>query len=650
MITTLLPLLLAAQTAASGNAPPGGGQTLQARFDEASDLAADGKCREALPKFKTLEAEPAAQRSPIVQAAIAVRKGICMAGIEQPETVVATIRAGLPLLESKGEAFGPDVRRAHGLLGRIALTNLDYAGAAAEFKAALKDATGADRLAPLLSLSQVLAFDHDGQALRYVEEARALVTADPKADKKLVALVQTQYARVLLTEGRHKEAYAVLRDSLAKQGGLTKRVTTSDITTRSDLAIAAMLNGDRDNARKYLAFAGAGTATADGFKKAASRESPQCSSLPGVTPNDFAIVEFSLSDTGEVLGVMPIYVPAGREVALGFARAVRQWSWTPEAAKTLPPFFRQSIRIELRCSRAGERPEVDAPLETAVNEWLSDQAGIRTQWAAQPYARAWLLQDAAFRAAEATADRRAALAAALAVAANPAAPEAERKQRAERAAALAEALAAPTWVQVRAMLLAIGSNGSDYEQENKLRRALLDRPAVQADPLSRASIRMIVATSPRLLHRPRDADALLNAVSEDQGLPERHPLRIAALIERANIAARKGDLAGARALFDRTGLTEQQCSMVGVRPAVRSFGDVNNDYSWIGFDGWVSMEFDIGAAGQPIAPRVISSYPPFIFDGASAEYFKAMRYMGSFRPSKGVACSAHQEWMTFKTP
>lgn len=650
MIATLISLLLATHTAAPGNAPSGDGQTLQARFDEASDLAADGKCSEALAKFKALEGEPAAQRNSLVQAAIAVRKGICMAGIAPPETVVATIHAGLPLLESKGEAFGPDVRRARALLGRIALTQLDYAGAETEFKAALQGATGADRLAPLLSLSQVLAFDHDGQALRYVEEARALVKAEPNTDKKLVALVQTQYARVLLNEGRHKEAYAVLRDSLAKQGGLTQRVTTSEVITRSDLAIAAMLNGDRDNARKYLAFAGAGTATADGFKRAASRATPQCNSLPGITPNDFAIIEFSLSDTGEVLGVMPVYVPAGREVALGFARAVQQWSWTPEAAKTLPPFFRQSVRVQLRCSRAGEQPGIGTLLATAANEWLDGQTEVRKQWTNQPDARAWRLQDAAFRTAEETADTRAALAAALAIAANPAAPEADRKQRADRAVALAQALRAPTAVLVRATLLAINSSGPDPEKKNQQRRALLALPAVLADPLSSTTVRLIIGTSSERHYSPADADALLSAVSEDQRLPDGHSLRIAALIERANIAARQGNLAAARALFDRTGLTEQQCSMLAVRPALRNVGGDNNDYSWIGFDGWVNMEFDIAANGQPISPRVIGSYPPFLFDEAAPAFFKTVRYTGSFRPSNGVACSSHQEWMFFKTP
>lgn len=652
MIAVLFPFILATQTPAlpKAAAPDEARPTLQARFDEASNLAAEGKCRDAVPKFKALENEPAAQRSPIVRSAIALRKGICLAHLDTADAAIQSIRAGLPLLESKGEAFAVDVQQAHTMLGRLAATQLDYAGAEIEFRAALQTAKGLDRLQPLLSLSQVLAFDHDGQALRYIEEARTLVQADPKADKKLVAIVQAQYARVLLNEGRLKEAYAVLRDSLAKQGGLSLRVTLDDVATRSDLAIAAMLNDDPANARRYLAYAGAGTARGEGFSRAVSLETPPCSSLPGLKPDDFAVVEFALSENGEVLRATPIYVPAGREAALTFARAVSQWSWTPEGAKTLPPFFRQSVRVELRCSRAGERPALTTAVDAAFSDWVDANTGIRKQWADLPHARALPVQTAALDTAERSGDRTAALAAAAAIARNPAAPFEVRKARGQRAIQLAEALQAPAPVQLEAALAALFLDKTKWDATEARLRELLAAPRIAADPISSGTVRLLIAAPRWRGRQASDADALLTAVSDGNGLPDRHPLRIAALVERANLLARKGDLAEARALFGRTGLTEEQCSLVGTAPAMQSAGFDNTDKNWLGFDGWTQVEFDISADGKPLSPRVINAYPPFVFDKPGAERVKTARFTGSFRPNNGIACAAKQQFVSFITP
>lgn len=652
MIAILFPIFLAAQSTSPAKQPsPAGDQpTLQTRFDEASALAVDGKCGEAVPKFKALENEPAVQRNPIVRAAIAVRKGMCLASVDTADTAVQSIRAGLPLLESKGEAFAVDVQQAHTMLGRLAATEFDYGGAEVEFRAALQGAKGLDRLQPLLSLSQVLAFDHDGQALRYVEEARALVKADPGANKKLIAIVQAQYARVLMNEVRLKEAYAALRDSVAKQGGLSLRVTLDDVTTRSDLAIAAMLNDDAVNARRYLAYAGAGTARSQGFMRAASLETPPCSSLPGLKPDDFAVVEFALSEKGEVLGATPIYVPAGREAALTFARAVSQWSWTPEGAMTLPPFFRQSVRVELRCSRSGERPSLTAAVDAAFGDWVDSHTQVRKQWAGLPHARALALQTAALGAAETSGDRAGALAAAVAIAENPAAPFEIRKAHGQKAAELVQGLQAPASVQLEAALAASFQEVPSDEARDRRLRELLATPAIAADPLSSATVRMLLAAPRSRARRAADADALLAAVSDGPGLPDRHPLRIAALVERANLLARRGDLAAARAMFDRTGLTEEQCSLIETAPAMQSRGFDNTDRNWLGFDGWANVEFDIAADGKPLAPRVVNAYPPFVFDKPGADRVKTTRFTGSFRPNNGVACTAKQQFVSFVTP
>ena len=71
-------------------------------------------------------------------------------------------------------------------------------------------------------------FDHDGEALKLADEARTIVASTPGMTKKDVAISQTLYARVLMNEGRKKEAYDLLKDSLRKQGGLSLKVGLAD--------------------------------------------------------------------------------------------------------------------------------------------------------------------------------------------------------------------------------------------------------------------------------------------------------------------------------------------------------------------------------------------------------------------------------------
>ncbi len=351
MTQVILALLLAGQTATPQAAPAK--PSFQQSFDLATSAALEGRCAEAVRLFESIETAPRIARNAMVRAAIDVRKGGCLVELGRLEEGEAAVRRGLPALAGKGEDFAMEVRQAHLALGRLSAQRFDYAAAAAEYRQALEGAAGKERLRPLLALSQVLAFDQDGEALLHAGEARSIALADATLGKREVATVKTQYARVLLNQGRHKEAYAELKDSLRKQGGLDFKVDLADLATRSDLAIAASLNKDHDAARKYLAYTGAGRFKDTPFDRASSMQPPLCGSATGLKPEDFAIVEFSLAEEGHVLGAMPIYATGGRTAAIAFARAVADWSWKPEAIKAIPPLFRYATRVEIRCTLAG---------------------------------------------------------------------------------------------------------------------------------------------------------------------------------------------------------------------------------------------------------------------------------------------------------
>jgi hypothetical protein len=657
MSVSMLALALAGQAAAAAPpaAAPKGAQAAtapkgaQARFDAASTAAGDGRCAEAVQGFATL----AGARNPLLVATIDVRNGRCLVELGRVDEGKAAIARGLPVLAAKGEAFAGDVYDAHLALGRAAQRGFDYDTAAREYRSAVDLVTGGARVPGLLRLAQVTMFDHDGRALAAAEEARTLALAEPDMGKKDLAAVQTVHARVLLNEGRAKEAYAELKDSLAKQGGLTSRVGASDITTRSDLAIAALKNGDRDNARLYLAYTGAGRMRDTPFSSAAAMAPPTCGE-GGLLPEDEAIVEFSLERDGHVAGVAPVYTSGGRAKALAFARAVTDWSWRAEDAAKVPALFRATTRVELRCVKADGAPGLTRPLADAFDAWLATQGAGTPAWDGRPAALALPMQRAALAAATATRDAAAQVQAALALADNPVLDDKEKPALHATARAAAASLSPPVPVRTFVAIAAPETPGENDDAWRARLRTLLAQPDVARDPLSAATLRLLIARPAYRKGPPADAGALLAAVSGDAALPARHPLKIAALLAEANVLAAKGDVAGARAVFDRTGLTAEQCATIGVQPAVQRMGAGANDFPMeaqrLGFEGWVRTAFDIAADGRTVAPRAVIAYPPFIFDEAANGIIRDARFSSTFRPEGALACSGQQQSVRFLLP
>lgn len=653
MASLILALLLAGGQQAVPPQPASAAPTLQQLFDQATKAGAQGQCADAVRIFQQIETNAKAMANPTVRAAVDVRKGYCLAQLERIEEGEAAIRRGLPVLAAKGAGFAEEVRQAHLALGKFATLAFDYTTAVAEYRLGLQDATGSDRIRPLMALSQVAMFDQDGEALRYAGEARSIALADPGLDKKAKAVVQTQYARALLNAGRAPEAYSELKDSLRKQGGLTMKVGIADLTTRSDLAIAAWLNNDKEEAYKYLAYTGAGHFEKSPFESARDMSLPPCGEATGLKPDDIAIIQFSLAEDGHVQGVLPIYVPAGRAAAIAFAREVSGWSWKPEDAAGVPALFRNTTRVELRCTAGAERPALTLPLAAATAEWLERQGVADAGWGAMPDAKAAPLQRAALAAARARNDSAAVLAAAIALGNNRVVGDTERKALLTEAVKLGDALAAPA--SVRAYLAVEKAGAADRGilggRNTGTLRALLARPEFADDALASATLRLLISMPAYRAPSPSDADGLLATVVAMPELPERHPLKVAAWLQRANLAASKGDLTAAQRAFEQTGLTSRQCALLGLKPAVRSTGDLNNAFpasaQRLGFEGWVRTEFDVATDGKTIAPRVVSAYPAFVFDGAAATMAKAFRYTSSYRPEDGVACTAQDAPISF---
>lgn len=648
-------LMFAAIATVAQAASPTSGQAL---FDQATKAWSEGRCTEAVPAFDTLAASAAAKRSKTLAAAIDVRRGLCLAKLGRPDEAEASLRRGVESMQA-GDAFKDETREAYQQLAGLALLRLDYDSGIAAANRALALAEGGQRIRPLLLLGALTRFDGDGTAVRVTGEALQLVEASPAVKKEEIGAVQVAAARALLAVDRVDEGNALLKKALANNGGLTTRTSLSDVATRYDLAQAALLKKRMDDARLYLAYTGAGRQTESPFARAESLELPHCDDVPGLTPESMAVIEFSLSDTGVVTRAEPIYARGGREVALAFARAVRSWSWTPEAAKAIPPFYRQITRVELRCTRGADVDNFYLPIAAATAAWLEEQ-GVT---APPDNARDGDLI-AGWRTAAAGQDA-AALNANLSLARSPLSLPAEKTLAATRAVALSKSLGAPQAVRTRALMLESDGfiNARDpatytrqIERRAAAHQALLADREVAADPLSAATLRLAIAQSSGG-DRKRggvDASALLAAVSDAPDLPERHPLKMHALLAQANAAAASGDLAAAAAAFARTGLTEQQCALIGPRPSVASSGASSSLYPTeliqMGFEGWTQIEFDIAADGKTAAQRTLIAYPPFLFGDAAKTMIAKTRYARSYRPEASVACAANRQSFMFRIP
>ena len=656
MIATLIAIIIAGQAGRSAQTPPASTTvatpTNQHRFDAATAAAEAGRCSDAVAQFEALETTPVFKRGGLLAAAVNVRKGGCLVRIGRSAEGTAAIERGLPTLKAQGEAFDADVSTAHLIVGDVAAERFDYDQAALHYRAAADTVKGSARVVPLMRLSQVTMFDRDGRALAAAGEARGLALATPEYDKKGVAAVQTQYARVLLNEGRAAEAYRILKDSLSKQGGLTNRVGLNDITTRSDLAIAALQNKQPDEARTYLAYTGAGRMKDTPFNRAATMAAPACGE-GGLSPDDMAIVQFSLESDGRVVNVLPIYATGGRRTAVAFARAVGDWSWRADDAAIIPALFRFATRIELRCSKAAESKGLKNPLRDAAMTWLNARAGAAS-WEDLSDAAALPLQRAALERARQAGDQAAIARAALALATSSVTSAEETTTLLDTAATAAHAANAPAPVRNFIVLRQVGMKKADVAQSRADLRTLLANADYAKDPLSADTLRLLISQPSGKTPPPDDATTLQAAVADDPALPVNHPLKIAALLGQANVLAARGDLTGARSAFQRTGLSGEQCAELGLSPTMRSSGASSSDYPMaavrMGFEGWVVAEADVTADGRTAVPRATIAYPPFVFDDAAVGIAKDARYTSSFRPEGTLACRGVRMPIRFLLP
>jgi Gram-negative bacterial TonB protein C-terminal len=653
---TLLALVLVVAAAEVGPAPSPQPGTTQQQFDAASADVEAGRCRAAITAFDALERTGKIKAGSIVAAAIAVRKGRCLMREGRQGEGEAAIESGLPGLAQAGENFVGDIVAGQNALGDAAIARWDYAGATRVYQTSLALLKGIDRVPTLIKLAKSTAFDGGAAPLAYAQEGIDLVAAMPKPNKDVLAAMHSLHARVLLNQGQAKSAYDELKKALSLSGGLTSRTSLNEVSLRGDLATAAMQVGRKDDARLYLAYTGAGRIKESPYASAAVMDSPVCGQETGLRPEDVAVVEFSMLDDGSVAAAQAVHTRGGPAVAAAFGKAVSEWAWRPEDIAKVPAFYRVLTRVELRCSTALGRSEgLVGPLRQRFLDWAKPHLPALDIEANLPAAMAALRKSAAESASKGNKPGQLAALALLAEQQNTT-PE-KRLMSADAALSLVPAVQPPgaviNWLRIAQLHAKMQKNGRRGRDDLQAALALSLDPEIVKDAVAANTLRLEAATALRGASL-NEAPQLLQTVALDDRLPEYHPLRQLAWLRMADRSVQAGDRASAQTYFTKTGLTAQQCALLGSEPAMRKTGVVSGDFPdeamAMGFEGWVRLEYDIGADGKAAAARPIIAYPPMIFVDAAKDMTKGFRYELSFRPENAVACSAQQQTIRFSLP
>jgi outer membrane biosynthesis protein TonB len=642
-------------------APSQGGAaqpTIQQQFEAASAALDADHWAQALALYETLEARlPATRKRDL--GVVRVREGVALGELEREEDAAEKLRLGLPALPANDPSLVSDRFTGLLMLAKISERSLDYGEAYKDYLAAESLVPDFDSKMPAIrGLIQTGMFFDAPAALARADAAIASAASAHPTDKKREAMFRTLRGRVLLNMNRPAEALKELQHAVDLLGGLTEKVTINDLSARSDLAIAALQSGDRDKAREYLAWTGAGHFK-QGFPEGTGMTPPPCGT--DLSPSDVAIVEFSIRDDGNVSYAAPIYSSRQGASALLFAQAVTGWSWNPSELKDIGGLFRALTRMEIHCSTASEHPSASHALRQNLDQWLESR-GVAPSDVAQgrsDAARLGPLQEELMRREEASGPSSLAVLPVLAdLASNALVGREDRRADLSRALAIARAEKAPpaalAWIGM-GLAATEWSWARHADRRVDAVRALLADPAIAADPHTSAAVRLVLAELLEDMKKDKaEVVAILSQVPTTPGLDPHDPLRAAALARLASVQLRAGNAEAARSAYAQSGLTATQCSLLDQRPRLKASGASSADFPmeamrW-GFEGWVKVEFDLKADGGTTNVRPVIAYPPFVFEAAASEVLQHSRYEKVFRPDGALGCGGLDQRVMFLLP
>jgi tetratricopeptide (TPR) repeat protein len=618
----------------------------------------------ALAIYANLESRLSLSTKPNTKSLLLVRlrKGATLSHLDRLDEAEALISASLAKLPADDPGLYGEIWNGQLGMGDIASRRFDYAAAVSRFRQTLNGTTSpGEKLILYDRLIRVGIFVDPQQALADSDAELALLATDPLVGKEWLGLAHQLRGRTLLNLGRIPEARTELGMAIKLLGGMSStNVNALDLAARSEAAIAAMRAKLPDQARRFLAYTGASMQAGQGFELGKDMNPPPCGGTNGPRPEDVAVVEFSIRANGSVRNAIPIYFTGKPAVAVEFARAVSQWSWSAEELKRVIPFFREQTRIEMRCSTVFNRPDTLGMLSPETEGWLATKLArpIEANPASDANALAGLRAELAGREKRDGADSVQLIPVLISLGSNSVASAEEAERSLARALQIAQGQSAPAGVLAYFKLAsATVMPWKSYYREPSVYqeriRAALAEPAIAASSTARnaLTIALFDALSPG--DRKKFGRAIIAPLADDLLLLPNDPFKVGALMRLANLEYAAGKIEDARSLFAKTGLSEQQCALVDAKPSLTGGRIGDEDYpvealQW-GFGGWTVVEFDIDANGKPLNERPLISFPPFVFGDPTVKQIKGFRYEQRFRPDGGLGCGGQRQRVTYRS-
>lgn len=627
LIMAILCVLAAAPVSAQTPSP-----TVQQQFEAGSAALAEADWARAEEIFRGLERRLISSNARSL-AITRVRRATALLELSRLDDSAEALRLSLPNLPQDDASLYPDRYLGLVSLGRIAETRLDYPAALQHFRAAAAiPVDEIDRLSAYRGLVQTQLFDDPDAALRDANTALAIAQR-PGSDREMTAQMHTLKGRALLNLGRHREAREELTTAMRLLGNLTLRVNYADLVARSDLALAALLSGDEENARRYLAYTGAGRFNHGYISTPRGNRLPPCGA--GLSPDDVAVVQLWALPDGSVGYAMPIYASRRGPAALTFARAVQSWTFDPERLREIPSLLLAASRVEIRCTQhRGAQWNVGDMLGRA----LMDLAGTPGDPPLPPGRQTPEMLRAAVTALEARRDATPAqlVSALAALASHPLLETAERRTVYRDAFEIAaRARMAPDLLAPLAFYASV-REGTETEEDVEAAFAL---PEIQASPEAAAILRLLSAQT-RYFKGEYDMaarivnEARASAVVTGSPMLTAYSADLAALIEAVRTR-------GSRATSTATtvpGAGAPRCALVPRRQqSSGSASDYPNEALRWSFGGWAIVEHNVQPDGQATNGRVVTAYPPFVFGDAARSIGGRTRLEPGAGPT-GAAC------------
>ena len=535
-------------------------------------------------------------------------------------------------------ATGPDadLADAYLTLGDSLQADLSYDQAIEAYKQAEQAADGPDAATQTTSASLGIVLSAMVTHPDLAASTADAILADPTfaaQPREWQAQVLSLRARAEINRGDPRGALPFIEKAVPMLGPELPKVTLIQADIRGDAALVYSLLHQDEDAREYLAYSGAGHLPYEGWLNGADVQAPVCG--PEIAPEDTAVVEFAILDDGRTAGATPIYSSRSGQTGVAFARAVSNWRWQPEAVAKLDGFWRQYIRVQLRCATRPPPLSLSEPFYQATREWLRRNGVTEDVRNLGPTS-----SEVAAPASHSS----------TGIAAIPAlfrrldvdqTSESITKDHDQLDALLVQT-GAPVEARAFAAFAAIGWAAVRVGQ---FEGAIETFDHISGGARSAAWLRVEMAVDMETYGKFSEARPPLEEVVAlpTNVLPQDDPIRNVAILHLSLLDRKAGNPTAAVSRLNAAGLTGPKCDLLDVKPVptARPVSDLDypSDAARWGFEGWVQAGFDIAADGSVKDVRALISYPPFVFGPASLAVLSRFRYLPPTLGDTALGCT-----------